>query len=341
MIRRLWAALVCAALLLTGCAVQTDSPRQFTATFLDLFDTVTTVVGRADSEESFHAVARQIHDDLLDYHRLFDIYHDYEGLVNLKTVNDLAGKEPVEVDGRIIELLQVCKEYHHTTKGRVNVAMGGVLRLWHEARTRGINDPRAAALPDEDALAEAGAHTDLNAVIIDPVASTVFISDPLVSLDVGAVAKGWAVEQAAKRAPDGLLISVGGNVCATGPKDGQGTPWVVGIQNVDGSENYLHTLYITRGCVVTSGDYQRYYVVDGKPYHHIIDPDTLYPSRYWRSVSVICDHSGTADALSTALFLLSAEEGQALLEQYDAQAMWVDGQGQRIYSPGFRDRIRT
>ena len=341
MSKRLWAALTCLILLLGGCAPKTAESRQYTATFLDLFDTVTTIVGRADSQEAFHAAAQQVHDELLVYHRLFDIYNEYEGVVNLKTINDHAGREPVQVDERIIHLLQDCKDYYRVTNGRVNVAMGSVLRLWHEARTDGINDPRNAALPNEQALQAAAAHTDLASVVIDPEAATVFITDPQVSLDVGAVAKGWAAEQVARTAPTGLLISVGGNVCATGPKDEQGTAWVVGIQNVDGSDNYLHTLYLAQGCVVTSGDYQRAYVVDGTLYHHIIDPDTLYPSRYWRSVSIVCADSGAADALSTALFLLPQEEGQALLERYDAQAMWVDAQGQCYYSPGFRDLIRT
>jgi len=110
---------------------------------------------------------------------------------------------------------------------------------------------------------------------------------------------------------------------------------------VDGSDDYLHTLYVTGGCVVTSGDYQRTYAVDGKLYHHIIDPATLYPSTLWRSVSVVCPDSGAADALSTALFLLPQAEGQALLERYHAEAMWVDGEGRIFYSPDFQNLIRT
>ena len=141
--------------------------------------------------------------------------------------------------------------------------------------------------------------------------------------------------------PAGLLISVGGNVCATGPKDESGTPWVVGVQDPAGGDSYLHTLYVTKGSVVTSGDYQRTYMVDGKLYHHIIDPVTLYPSEYWRSVTVVCDHSGWADALSTALFLLPLEEGQELLAQFGAKAMWVNADGEIFYSPGFQEMIRT
>ncbi len=157
---------------------------------------------------------------------------------------------------------------------------------------------------------------------------------------MGAIAKGWAAEEVAKDSPSGLLISVGGNVCATGPKDSSGTPWVVGIQNPDGGD-YLHTVYVTKGSVVTSGDYQRAYTVDGQIYHHIIDSDTLYPSGYWRSVTVICDDSALADALSTALFLLPLEEGRQLLDRLGAEAMWVDIRGERFYSPGFQKLIRT
>lgn len=329
-------------LLLTGCAVQSEpTQKQYTATFLTLFDTVTTIVGRADSEEDFRQTSQAVHDELLEYHQLFDIYNAYEGINNLKTVNDNAGIRPVQVDSRILALLKDCKTYFETTGGKVNPAMGSVLKLWHEARNDGINDPQNAYLPDGEKLKEAAEHTDLNCVVLDEGASTVYITDPGVQLDVGAVAKGWSVQRVSETAPAGLLISVGGNVSATGPKDDTGTPWVVGVQNPDGGESYLHTLYLTKGSVVTSGDYQRAYRVDGKLYHHIIDPQTLYPSEYWRSVTVVSSDSGLADALSTALFLLPLEEGQKLLEPLGAQAMWVDREGNQFYSPGFEKLIRT
>ena len=329
--------------MLTGCAglPQTSANKQYTATFLELFDTVTTVVGQAESKEAFEKNAYAIRDELQIYHQLFDIYEEYPGINNLKTVNDQAGIAPVKVDSRILQMLLDCKRYYDTTDGRVNVAMGRVLQLWHEARESGINDPQNAALPDAAALEEAAKHTDIRKLILDEEASTVYLSDPEMRLDVGAIAKGWAAQKVAENAPKGLLLSVGGNVCATGPKDAKGTPWVVGIQNPAGGENYLHTLAVTGGCVVTSGDYQRAYMVEGKVYHHIIDPDTRYPSDYWRSVTVVCRDSGLADALSTALFLLPREAGQALLEQWNAEAMWVDAAGNRFYSPGFAAFIRT
>ena len=333
--------LVC-ALLLAGCAGQTaPEKKQYTATFLTLFDTVTSIVGKADSEEVFRETAQVLHDELLEYHQLFDIYNTYEGVNNLKTVNDNAGGEPVAVDRRIIDLLLDCKAYHDATGGKVNAAMGSVLYLWHEARNDSLNDPANAYLPDLQKLEAAAQHRDFSAVVIDEAAGTVCITDPEVRLDVGAIAKGWSVQRVCEKAPSGLLVSVGGNVCATGPKDETGTPWVVGVQDPDGGNSYLHTLYVTKGSVVTSGDYQRAYVVDGKIYHHIIDPDTLHPSEYWRSVTIVCDDSGLADALSTALFVLPQQEGAQLLKQFNAEAMWVDREGNLFYSPGFENHIRT
>lgn len=336
------ALLLLTALLLTGCAgTKEPEQKQYTATFLDVFDTVTSIVGKSDSEESFRQQAQQVHDALLEYHQLFDIYNDYEGLTNLKTVNDQAGIAPVTVDERIIALLKDCANYYDLTRGRVNVAMGSVLTLWHEAREDGIDDPANAVLPQQDKLEAAAEHTGMENLVIDEKNSTVFLTDPEAKLDVGAVAKGWSAQRVCENAPSGLLISVGGNVCATGSKDEAGTPWVVGVQDPDGGENYLHTLYLTKGSIVTSGDYQRSYVVDGKTYHHIIDPDTLYPGTAWRAVTVVCDDSGLADALSTALFLLPQAEGQKLLEETGAEAMWVDAEGNCFYSPGFETLIRT
>ena len=331
--------LIC--LMLAGCATPTlPQQKKYTATFLDVFDTVTTIVGFAESKEAFEETTRAIHDQLRTFHQLFDIYNTYDGINNLKVVNDAAGGAPVQVDAAVMALLKDCKTYYDLTAGKVNVAMGSVLRLWHEAREDAMDDPLHAYLPEQDALQEAVLHTDLSKVVLDETASTVQITDPMLRLDVGAVAKGWAVQRVAENAPSGLLISVGGNVCPTGAKDENGTPWVVGITNPDGGD-YLHTIATAEHCVVTSGDYQRYFVVDGQMYHHIIDPETLYPGMLWRSVTIVCADSGLADALSTALFLLDHQQGLALLEKCQAEAFWIDRENNRYYSPGFQDLIRT
>ncbi len=327
--------LLLALLLLTGCVSPKPALRNYEASFLNLFNTVTVMTGYAESEEGFRAMAAQIHGDLLRYHQLYDIYHEYNGVNNLKTINDSAGGEAVAVEQPIIDLLLFCREMYETSGGQVNAAMGSVLTLWHEARTNGIDDPDSAALPDEAALTEAAAHIDFGSIIIDEERSTVRIADPAVRLDVGAIAKGYAVEQVCKNAPAGLLVSVGGNVCPTGPKP-DGSPWTVSIRKPEvGDSSYLRTVLVSDMSVVSSGDYERYYTVDGERYHHIIDPATLYPARQWKMVTILCPDSGLADALSTALFCADRETGQALLDRYEAEALWVTQEGEVLYSPGF------
>ena len=337
--------IVLAAILAAGCAVpQTKGEakgekKQYQVTNLDLFDTVTTVIGYAETEEEFKEITGDIYAGLEKYHKLFDIYNDYE-VNNIKTINEQAGVAPVKVDREIIELLLAGKEYYHITGGKVNIAMGSVLALWHEAREKGIKEPQNASLPDEAALKEASLHCRIEDVIIDEEASTVYLIDSQLRLDVGAIAKGWAAGQVCKEVPEGFLVSVGGNVCTTGPKPG-GIPWIVGIQAPWGEHSeYVHALYVNQESVVSSGDYQRYYIVDGKNYHHLINPETLYPENRWKEVSVVCEDSGLADALSTALFLLPKEEGQKLLDEYDACACWIVSESEIYYSDGFIDKIK-
>lgn len=326
--RLLW--LIGVLLLLSGCGT---GMQRYEATYWDVFDTVTTVTGYAAGQAEFDAAAREIHDALLEYHRLYNIYESYDGLRNLKTVNDQAGIGPVPVDERILSLLQFAQTAWTETGSRVNAAMGSVLALWHDAREQALADPDRAALPDRSALEAAALHTDLSALELDLEAGTAFLTDPDMALDVGALAKGYAVEQVAAAAPDHFLISVGGNVCATGPKP-DGTPWTVAVENPDGGD-FLKLLYAEDRSVVTSGDYQRYFELDGVRYHHIIDPDTLEPAAYWRSVTVVAESSAAADCLSTALFTLSQAEGQRLLDQWGAEALWIGRDGAQVMSPGF------
>lgn len=342
---RKWLFLVLVTVLLTGCGNYSEinepkvEKKQYQASFLSLFDTVTTILGYAETEEEFEKITDDIYAKLEKYHKLFDIYNEYE-VNNIKTINEYAGIAPVEVDEEIIELLLDCKEYYYLTEGKVNVAMGSVLNLWHEARENGVNNPQQAYLPDEAALKEAALHCNIEDVVINKETSTVYIADPKLRLDVGAVAKGWATEKVCREIPEGLLVSVGGNVRATGPKP-EDVSWVVGIESPwKDNPDYVHTLYVNRECVVTSGDYQRYYTVNGERYHHLIDPETLYPGKQWKAVSVVCEDSGLADALSTALFLLSKEEGEKIAKQHNAFVIWIASEEEIYYSDGIEKIIK-
>ena len=365
------AAAICALLLLQAGCFGCQSPRgapgpispavsptgavsggaqQFQAQFLGLFDTVTTLIGYSDSQDDFTALAGRVKEKLREYNDLYDIYNTYDGINNLKTVNDNAGIAPVRVDPRIIRLLQFARAEYDRTGGRMNVALGAVTSIWLRYRTAGINDPASAQLPPMSDLQAAARHTDINDVIIDERASTVYLSDPEMSLDVGAVAKGYATEMTAQYFADqgvqSMLLSVGGNVRAIGEKTnggGQSTPWIVGIQNPDlgSAENELLTVNVDGGSVVTSGTYERYYTVNGVRYHHIIDPSTLMPAAYFTSVTIFCQDSGLADALSTGVFNMPYEEGRALIESLGLGALWIMKDGTVRATAGVKNLVHS
>lgn len=324
----------------TSCGSQKKT--RYEAEFLFLFDTATTVIGYAQSEEEFQTETQLLYDKLKEYHQLYDIYNEYEGLNNMKTINQNAGIAPVVVDSRIIDLLLFSKEIYATTQGKLNVAFGSVLRIWHTYRTNGIDDPASAALPEQQELLLAEAHTNIDDVVIDKDASTVFLKDKDMSLDVGGIAKGYAVEKVAQYLQEkgytDFLISVGGNVRATGYRgDGQ-TSWKVGVQNPDkdSPQNILMNVKLHNNALVTSGDYLRYYTVDGIEYHHIINPDTLFPSQLFKSVTIIASDSGFADALSTATFNMAFKDGYNLIEGLDdVEALWIFSDGSIKESSGF------
>ena len=330
--RLLAGLLLCTVLLcsLTACG----KPQSFTAYSFDYFDTVTTIVGYAADQEEFDSISDSILSELGEYHRLFTTYHRYEGLENLCTINELVdgAHRTVTVDRRIIDMLLYARDMYEKTDGAVNIAMGSVLSIWHDAREKA--DARggvlnAKDLPTEEALRAAAEHTAIDSLVIDKTAKTVYMSDPLASIDVGAIAKGYAAAKLADKlkamGADSMAINAGGNIITIGLKPG-GVKWVTGITNPDKSADSPLICKVALGetALVTSGDYERYFECGGKTYHHIIDPATLMPADYFASVSIFTANSGLADALSTALFCMSYEEGLALAEQIGGvEVLWI------------------
>lgn len=342
------AVVVVCGLVWTGMPKKEEKKEQnrYTATFFEIFDTRTEIVGYGNTEEEFKAQAELIKEKLTYYNNLFDIYNDYEGTNNIKTINDYAGRSPVVVNEEIIELLQFCKEMYEQSDGQVNAAMGSVLSIWHEHREEGRDNPERASVPEMSELKNAEKYTDISHLIIDEEAGTVYLDDSNVSLDVGGIGKGYAVQKVADYAKkelkiESLLLSVGGNVCAIGGKE-NGQPWKVGIQNPDmeSAERYKAKAEVRDRSVVTSGDYQRYYMVDDVRYCHIIDPDTLMPADYFASVTIISKDSGYADAMSTAVYNMTLEEGLKFVDNMDEiEAIWIMKDGSIHYSQNAKEYL--
>lgn len=336
--KRLLALLVAVILVFAGCSVGTKPESKkldkYTYEFFDTFNTIIQFMGFSESEDRFDEMAKKGQSRFEELHKLYDIYNDYQGLNNIKTINDNAGVRPVEVKQEIIDLLIFSKEWYGITEGTVNVALGPVLALWHQTREEGLSDPEKARIPDMDQLKKAAQKADISKVEIDTAKKTVYLKESGMRLDVGAVAKGFATEVVAKELEKAgytsFIISAGGNVKTVGkPMDGIRNKWGIGIQDPDKNAKLpdspsLDIAFVTETSVVSSGDYERYYEVNGQRYHHLIDPATLMPATHYRAVTIMAKDSGVADAMSTAVFLLPYEKSRALVEKIEGvDALWV------------------
>lgn len=324
-----------------SCSGGNASP--YESTRYGMFDTFSTVQSYSgDNEKEFEDKSSQIYKILEYYNKQFDIYHEYADINNLCTVNKNAGIAPVVVDAELIDFLEYSIELCKKCNMEINIAMGAVLKMWHSAREK-ASDGDVISIPSKSDLEEANKHTDINSIIIDRDKSTVFITDKDASIDVGAIGKGYAVMMATNFLRkngygDGYVINVGGNISALGTKP-NGDGWITGITNPDtkSDEQFAARIMISDTSCVTSGNYERYFEYNGKRYHHIIDCDTLQPADYFSSVTVICRDSGLADALSTALFCMSIEDGMRVLAQFeDVEVLWITLDGAIEKTEGFK-----
>ena len=322
------------SLLISACTGENQSVyTKYSYEFLGAFDTVIQFMGYTKGPDEFEIMVELGQGRFMELNKLYDIYNDYDGINNLKSINDNAGIKPVEVKQEIIDLLMFSKEWYNKTNGKCNIALGSVLSIWHDYRDAGIENPEEADIPPLEMLQEAMKFTDIDKVLVDDDNNTVYLEDKNMRLDVGAVAKGFATEIVTNELMDkgysSFIISSGGNVRTVGaPIDFTRKKWGIGIQDPDGNPNNqdepsLDILYLNDLSLVTSGDYQRQYKVNGKMYHHLIDPVTLMPAEYYRAVSVVADDSGVADFMSTTIFLTPYEEGRKLAESIGIDAIWI------------------
>ena len=338
--------LICLAILMilllnfSSCGAQYQ---RFQTEFSGPFDTATFVIGYATSEAEFTEYAEIIYHRMNELHRLYDIFNSYEGINNIYTINQNAGIAPVEVNEDIISMLLLARMAYELSGGTVNVAMGSVLRVWHRYRIAGMAYEERAKLPAYEELREAAAITDINDLVIDEVNNTVFLRQAGMSLDVGSVAKGYAAGLAMKAAEEAGLVSallnVGGHVITLGgPLGGARDYWSIGIQNPElGGElgEIVDAVSFNDSALSCSGGYQRFFVVDGLAYNHIINPETLMPADRFKQVAVIHENSALADILSTALFILPFEDGFRLAEEHGAEALWIELDGNWLATPGY------
>lgn len=249
-------------------------------------------------------------------------------------VNRSAGIAPVKVSADTFRVLRTALEYGRLTDGALDVTIGPLVRLW------GIGSG-AERVPRESEIEAARALVDYRLVSADEAALTVYLPKKGMSLDLGAVAKGYAADEAVRILGEAgtrrAIVDFGGNIYAMGRKK-DGADWRIGIQDPDSPRGgYLGVASIANASLVTSGDYERFFEEGGRRYHHILDAKTGYPSAAGlRSVTVIGAPSIACDALSTAMFALGLERGRLLAKGLPGFSFVFVDEGERVWPIGSR-----
>ena len=324
---------------------------KFSFDYFDRFDTLVKATGYFFTQEEADKFDKKLAERLKYYDNLFDCHKEHEGVNNVYTINKMAGKEKVKVDAALLDLISQSKTLGLKYDSRVNIAFGAVIELWEKSMTEALeNDELKAATPDIEVLKERAKYASLNNIIIDKEESTVYITDERTKINLGSVAKGYAVELICNELKedgfDSVVLSAGGNVKTIGHPNGETKrKWTVGVENPysasemkEGDSEIYDILYTMDKAIVTSGDYQRYfYGLDNVKYNHIIDTRTLSSARNFTAVTVITKDSGIADFLSTLLFTLTYEEGAEVIKDFpDTEALWINFDNTEFYTDGLK-----
>ncbi len=251
-------------------------------------------------------------------------------------INRAAGEGPVSVPGELVDLIDESKRLSERTEGKFDISFGAAGKLWDFHAS-------SPSLPDPKALKAATKLIDYRSIATDVETGTVMLKKKGMSIGLGGVAKGYGVDRASavlkEKGFDNFILDGGGDIYIAGTKGGK--PWRVGIQNPRYPNLYFADFSMEKtGAVVTSGDYERFFEIDGKRYHHILDPSTGYPARGVVSATVFADSAMKADALATGIAVLGVEKGMKLVESDPLlEAVLVDDKLTPHISSGLKGKI--
>ena len=273
-------------------------------------------------------------DDIFSYiYSLDSMISRYNEKSYIAMINSNAGISPVTVPDEVYGLVKVSLEMAKETDGLFNPAIGPLSSLWGF----GTEDAR---VPSSDEIESVLPLLDWRKIKLSDDDNSVFLENEGMAIDLGAVGKGWAADMIDsyldELCVEHALVNLGGNVLLHGGK-ADGSAWRVGIRDPENLSSSYASVAIEDGTVITSGGYQRYIEKDGEVYHHILDPETGYPTdNGLASVTIISDRSTDGDALSTSCFVLGLEDGMELVNGIDGvEAIFVDHDGNMYFSDGF------
>jgi thiamine biosynthesis lipoprotein len=284
-----------------------------------------------DNEEQANKAALQAFQEIKRVETLMSPWVESS---DVSRINRLAGKEWVKVSPETTDVMKKAQEISELSGGGFDITVGPLTQIWRNAREKGLP-------PSSQDVKERLILVNFRDVMINREGQ-VFLKKRGMSIDLGGIAKGYAVDRAFELLRtlgyQNLIVNAGGDLRAGGSKIDH--PWSIGIQDPRVSQKIMAKISISDAAVATSGDYEKFFFHQGKRYHHIFNPRDGFPTEGCQSVTVIYKDGMTADALATALFVLGPEKGYSLCQRLDGvECLIVDKEGKIIFSPGLKGRI--
>lgn len=249
-------------------------------------------------------------------------------------INRSSGREWVKVSAETLYVIKKSIEVSEQSNGGFDITMGPLIELWRVSRERGYP-------PSEEELKRSLDLVAFRNILISPDGK-IFLKKEGMSIDLGGIAKGYAVDRAfevlKRLGYKHMIVNAGGDLRVEGTKFGQ--PWSIGIQDPRNSERIIAKISLTEGAIATSGDYEKYFIYQGKRYHHILNPRNGLPAEGCRSVTVLSREGVLADAMATAIFVLLPENGYSLCQNTEGiDCLIIDKEGKIKVTLDLKEKI--
>ncbi|MEK6583371.1 MAG: FAD:protein FMN transferase [Nitrospirota bacterium] len=323
-------------ILLAGCALPTflsngcnPSLHIYKRSQLLMGTIVEITVTASDEKKANEAITAAFN----EIHRLENIMSTYKPESDISKVNTAAGLHPVKVHKDLILAVKKSLEFADISGGAFNIAIGPAIDLW--------NITESEVIPSPAELAAIKPLIDYKNVVVNEKEGTIFLRKKGMRINLGGIGKGFAADYAYNvlrmYGINSGVIAVAGDLRVFGKKP-DGTRWNIGITHPRKKDTAIAKIHLTDLSISTSGDYERFFIKNGVRYHHILSPETLYPSRGFQSVSVLAKDSTTSDALSTAIFAMGPDAGMKLIEKLEGvEAVIVRDDGSIWMSSGLKE----
>ena len=264
-----------------------------------------TIATRNRSRQEVSAVVDEAFAEIV---RVDQALSDWRQGTELNEVNRYAGVRPVSVSNDTYDVVETAYHYSKISDGAFDITFNVLWGVWDFKK-------KSPSLPDPAEIDRRISLINYRNVVLNPEVRTVFLRQKGMKIGLGGIGKGYAVDCVctllARHGLKNYIVAGGGDMRVSGSRGK--SSWRLGVQHPR-REGLLYLLDMSDVAVATSGDYERYFILDGRRYHHILDPRTGYPARGISSVTIIASNATDADALATSVFVLGVQKGMDLLE---------------------------